>query len=147
MLWGILEQHWNGSLLDSVDALIQFARTMTWKGKHPRVELVTSTYQTGIKLTKKAMQAVETHLKRLPSLEKWFVDIRFSSTASRDINYSYVPKRGLASTSHLSIPLSVTGDFYDQPRAIRGHFFADPEPHAYRFLVNPLEKPTYVYFF
>jgi transposase len=82
--WGILEQHWNGSLLDSVDALIQFARTMTWKGKHPRVELVTSTYQTGIKLTKKAMQAVETHLKRLPSLEKWFVDIRFSSTASRD---------------------------------------------------------------
>lgn len=82
--WGILEQHWNGSLLDSVDAVIQFARTMTWKGKHPRVELVTSTYQTGIKLTRKAMQAVETHLQRLPPLEKWFVDIRFSSTASRD---------------------------------------------------------------
>jgi transposase len=82
--WGILEQHWNGSLLDSLDAVIQFARTMTWKGKHPRVQLVTSTYQTGIKLTKEAMQAVETHLQRLPSLEKWFVDIRFSSTASRD---------------------------------------------------------------
>jgi transposase len=82
--WGILEQHWNGSLLDSVDAVIQFARTMTWKGKHPRVELVTSTYQTGIKLTRKAMQAVETHLQRLSPLEKWFVDIRFSSTASRD---------------------------------------------------------------
>jgi transposase len=82
--WGILEQHWNGSLLDSVDAVIQFTRTMTWKGKHPRVELVTSTYQTGIKLTRKAMQAVETHLQRLSPLEKWFVDIRFSSTASRD---------------------------------------------------------------
>ena len=82
--WGILEQHWNGSLLDSVDAVLQFARTMTWKGKQPRVELVTSAYQTGIKLTRKAMQAVETHLERLPSLEKWFVDIRFSSTASRD---------------------------------------------------------------
>ena len=33
--WGILEQHWNGALLDSVDAVIQYARTMTWKGNHP----------------------------------------------------------------------------------------------------------------
>lgn len=27
--WGILEQHWNGSLLDSVDAVLQFAKTMS----------------------------------------------------------------------------------------------------------------------
>jgi len=75
--WGILEQHWNGSLLDSVDAVIQYASTMTWKGKHPVVEWVTSIYQTGVKLTKEAMDAVETHLQRLPSLEKWFVDIEY----------------------------------------------------------------------
>jgi transposase len=74
--WGVLEQHWNGSLLDSVDAVIQFARTMTWKGKHPVVELVTTTYQTGVKLTKEAMEVVETQLQRLPSLERWFVTIR-----------------------------------------------------------------------
>lgn len=73
--WGILEQHWNGSLLDSVDAIIQFASTMTWKGKHPVVTLVTATYQTGVKLTKEAMKVLETQLQRLPSLEKWFVDI------------------------------------------------------------------------
>jgi transposase len=42
--WGVLEQHRNGSLLDSLDAIIQFARTMTWKGKHPVVTLVTTTY-------------------------------------------------------------------------------------------------------
>jgi transposase len=82
--WGILEQHWNGALLDSVDAVIQFAETMTWKGKHPLVELVTTTYQTGVKLTKKAMQAVETHLQRRPSLEKWFVDIASSQPVVRD---------------------------------------------------------------
>ena len=76
--WGILEQHWNGSLLDSVDTVIQYARTMTWKGKHPVVELVTSTYQTGVRLTKEAMKAVETHLQRLPGLEKWFVDIPYT---------------------------------------------------------------------
>lgn len=82
--WGVLEQHWNGSLLDSVDAIIQFARTMTWKGKHPLVTLVTSTYQTGIKLTKEAMEAVERHLQRFPSLEKWFVDVRFALPVSWD---------------------------------------------------------------
>ena len=59
--WGVLEQHWNGSLLDSLDAIIQFARTMTWKGNHPVVTLVTTTYQTGVKLTKEAMEVVETH--------------------------------------------------------------------------------------
>jgi transposase len=75
--WGILEQHWNGALLDSVEAVTQFAASMTWKGKHPLVELVRTTYQTGVKLTKEAMDAVETQLQRLPSLEKWFVDIDF----------------------------------------------------------------------
>ena len=58
--WGILEQHWNGSLLDSVAAIIQFASTMTWKGKQPMVTLVTTSYQTGVKLTKEAMEMVET---------------------------------------------------------------------------------------
>jgi hypothetical protein len=73
--WGILENHWNGALLDSIDAVIQCATTMTWKGSHPVVELVTTTYETGVKLTKAAMQAVEARLTRLPGLEKWFVDI------------------------------------------------------------------------
>ncbi len=49
--WGILETHWNGAVLDSIDAVIQFAATMTWKGTHPVVELITTTYKTGVKLT------------------------------------------------------------------------------------------------
>ena len=73
--WGILETHWNGALLDSIDAVLQFAASMTWKGTHPIVELVTTSYKTGVKLTKAAMQAVEAQLTRLPGLEKWFVDI------------------------------------------------------------------------
>jgi transposase len=82
--WGILEQHWNGALLDSVNAVIQYASTMTWKGKHPVVALVTTTYQTGVKLTKKAMKVVETQLQRLPHLDKWFVDIVSPSPDVRD---------------------------------------------------------------
>ena len=73
--WGALEGHWNGSLLDSVDAVIQYASSMTWKGSHPVVELVTTAYQTGVKLTKEAMDVLETQLERLPHLGKWFVDI------------------------------------------------------------------------
>jgi hypothetical protein len=48
------------------------------------VELVTSVYQIGVKLTKEAMKAVETQLQRLPSLEKWFVDIEYLAPAIRD---------------------------------------------------------------
>ena len=73
--WGILEMHWNGALLDSVETVIAFAQTMTWKGVQPLVDLVTTTYKTGVKLTKEAMAALETQVKRLPELEKWFVDI------------------------------------------------------------------------
>jgi transposase len=73
--WGILEMHWNGALLDTVETVLEFAQTMTWKGVHPLVELVTTTYKTGIKLTKEAMAALETQVERLPALEKWFVDI------------------------------------------------------------------------
>ena len=38
--WGILELHWNGSLLDSVEAVLGYAETMTWRGSHPEVVLV-----------------------------------------------------------------------------------------------------------
>jgi hypothetical protein len=74
--WGILENHWNGAVLDTIDAVIQFAESMTWKGTHPLVELVTTSYQTGVKLSKAAMQALEAQITRLPGLERWFVDIR-----------------------------------------------------------------------
>src|SRR5205809_438746 len=64
--WGILENHWNGALLDSLDTVLRFAATMTWKGTHPIVDLVTTTYQTGVTLTKEAMEVVETQITRLP---------------------------------------------------------------------------------
>lgn len=38
---------------------LNFAASMTWKGKHPIVKLVTQTYSTGVKLTKKAMSKIE----------------------------------------------------------------------------------------
>jgi len=73
--WGILEMHWNGALLDSVETVLEFARTMKWKGGQPLVDLVTTSYKTGVRLTKEAMEALEAQVERLPQLEKWFVDI------------------------------------------------------------------------
>jgi hypothetical protein len=51
-----------------------FTASMTWKGVHPVVEVVTTTYQTGVTLTNEAMAVVETHLTRLPHLGTWFID-------------------------------------------------------------------------
>lgn len=73
--WGALEQHWNGSLLDSVAAVVGFMASMTWKGDHPQVETVSTVYERGVRLSRSAMRAVETHLHRFAELPKWFVDI------------------------------------------------------------------------
>ena len=74
--WGVLENHWNGDLLDSIATVLAFAGSMTWKGKHPTVTLVTKTYQTGVRLSQKDMAVLETNVRRLPGLDKWFVEIR-----------------------------------------------------------------------
>ncbi len=79
--WGVLEQHWNGSLLDSVDTVLQFAATMTWKGRSPRVTRMTALYATGIKLLKAEMAILEAQIHRLPQLGKWFVTIPATTTA------------------------------------------------------------------
>ena len=74
-VWGVLEQHWNGSLLDTLETVLNFARTMTYNGVHPVVEVVTTTYQTGVRLSQKAMTSLEERFERLPGLEKYFVRI------------------------------------------------------------------------
>lgn len=72
-VWGVLENHWNGSLLDTVETALNFAQTMTWNGHHPVVKLVEKTYKTGVRLTPKEMEELEKRFEPLPGLEKWFV--------------------------------------------------------------------------
>ena len=73
--FGWLEKHWNGSLLDSVETVLQFAQTLSFKGKNPVVTLVKKVYNTGVKLTQTAMTEVEKQINRLPNLPKWFIEI------------------------------------------------------------------------
>jgi hypothetical protein len=73
--WGVLETHWNGEILDEVETVLNFARSMSWNGKHPMVELITQIYPKGIRLSARAMREIEAQVERLPQLGRWFVDI------------------------------------------------------------------------
>jgi hypothetical protein len=73
--WGVLENHWNGEILDQVEAALAFAQSMTWNGKHPVVEFVSGDYPKGVRLSAREMKQVEAQVERLPNLGKWFVDI------------------------------------------------------------------------
>jgi hypothetical protein len=76
---GILELHWNGTKLVDVKTMLEWAKSMTWKGLHPIVELSRKVYHKGIALSKKAMQAIESRLERHPELPKWDILIRPAS--------------------------------------------------------------------
>jgi transposase len=86
--WAVLENQWNGSILDEVETALYFAHNMKWNGKHPVVKLITKTYELGVKLSKEAMSQIENQIKRLtnsnheifPDLGKWFIDICYETT-------------------------------------------------------------------
>jgi len=69
--WGILELHWNGTKFVDVETMVEWAKSMTWKGMHPIVELSRKVYQKAVTLSKKAMREVEARLERHLELPKW----------------------------------------------------------------------------
>jgi len=76
-VWGVLENHWKGQVLDSVEKILGLARTMTYNDINPVVTLVNETYNKGVKLTKKVMQQLEKMIDRVQGIEKWAVDIPY----------------------------------------------------------------------
>lgn len=74
-VWGVLEKHWNGEILYSIEKTLGLARTMRYNSVHPEVKLVEKKYQKGISLDKKEMAYYEEKIFRMERLEKWSVDI------------------------------------------------------------------------
>lgn len=74
-VWGHLEKHWNGSLLETLDTVVEFIRSFRFKQLQPCLQIVSRLYQTGVKLSQKEMTRLEERFDRLPTLEKWFVRI------------------------------------------------------------------------
>ena len=69
--WGVLERHWNGTLLSTAETALRWAQTMTWKGLAPVVNLTHKLYQKGVRLTGKTKQALEARLQRSSTLP-WY---------------------------------------------------------------------------
>ena len=75
-VWGILENHWNGELLNTAQKALGLARTMTYRGLSPTVKLVRKIYHKGVSQTKEAMKQIQNNLNRTTDLEPWFITIR-----------------------------------------------------------------------
>ena len=54
-----------------VETMLEWAKTMTWKGIKPVVNLSRTIYQKGVSVSKYLMVDVEARLKRNPILPKW----------------------------------------------------------------------------
>ncbi|MBL3619679.1 MAG: ISAzo13 family transposase [gamma proteobacterium endosymbiont of Lamellibrachia anaximandri] len=74
-LWGVLENHWQGELIDSIDKALGLARSMTYRGIKPTVRKVTKSYRKGVTVAKRAMLDIESRLERTTDLEHWFIKI------------------------------------------------------------------------
>jgi transposase len=73
--WGMLETHWNGTLLRSIETALSWAGSMTWKGMKPVIHLLENVYQKGVNVSKDLMNDVEKRLKRSTRLPTWDVMI------------------------------------------------------------------------
>jgi transposase len=74
--WGILENHWRATLLNTIETTLEWAKTMTWKGISPVIKLVETVYQKGVRMTKKAFNALANRIDRNASLPKYYLTIR-----------------------------------------------------------------------
>ena len=73
--WSSLERHWNGTLLVDVDTVVQWAKTMTWRGPPPIVHLATAAYERGKRISQQAFAAFANRLQRSQTLPRWSVVI------------------------------------------------------------------------
>jgi hypothetical protein len=69
---GNLEQT---TLLNTVDVVLHWVATFTWRGTAAIIRQLTKVYERGVKLTKAAFRPIAAGLQRTPGLDKWSVSI------------------------------------------------------------------------
>jgi len=74
--WGILENHWSGTLLNTLETTLEWAKTMTWKGLEPVVDVLESIYKKGVCIGKKGFQYIADRITRDLLLPKYYVTIQ-----------------------------------------------------------------------
>jgi hypothetical protein len=73
--WAALENYWNGTILDSVEAAVKWAGNMTWNGVAPIVHLVETIYEKGVKVLSEELKQYSPFWKRSQTLPKWDITI------------------------------------------------------------------------
>jgi transposase len=73
--WAALEQYWNGAILNSVEAAVQWTSQMTWKAMTPLVYLVKGIYEKGVKLLSEQLKSYLPFWQRSDALPKWDITI------------------------------------------------------------------------
>ena len=56
--WGILEQHWNGTLLNTVETVLNWASTATWRGTPAIIHEITDLYDRGVRIARSAFRPI-----------------------------------------------------------------------------------------
>jgi transposase len=78
--WSALEQKWNGELLNCLEVVLQCARRMTWKRRHPIVKCLDGKYPNGVRVAAKEMKLYEARLQRSAALPKYDIVIKPKTT-------------------------------------------------------------------
>ena len=73
--WAVLENYWNGAILDTVSTAINWGSNMTWKGKHPTVYLIEDTYDRGVTVPSSQLQFYQEFWQPSENLPKWDITI------------------------------------------------------------------------
>jgi len=73
--WSALEKKWNGVLLNCLKVVLQCARRMTWRGRHPAVKRLYGDYPAGVRVPAQEMKEVEARLERSKTLPKYDIAI------------------------------------------------------------------------
>jgi hypothetical protein len=78
--WSALERKWNGVLLNGLKLVLQCALRMRWEGRHPTVKRLAGEYPDGVRVSAKAMKAIEARLERSTTLPKYDITIKPKAT-------------------------------------------------------------------
>lgn len=73
--WGVLENYWNGAILDTVSTAINWASNMNWKGKHPNVYLIENVYHKGVTVPASELKSFQEFWHPSEHLPQWDVTI------------------------------------------------------------------------
>jgi transposase len=74
--WSSLEQKWSGTLLNSLEVIMERAGRMRWRGTRPVVKSLGGVYPNGVRLSRKEMKPYEARLQRSATLPKYDITIK-----------------------------------------------------------------------